>query len=81
MSMAPEISSLCSWEFGTQTFTPPIHPSIHLFGHPLLNMTIAPVNNPPDQSVSKPVHFEGSNWLVKWIVERSNGQIKKWMTE
>ena len=36
-------------------------------------MSVAPFNSPPNQSVSKPVHFEGSNWLVRWIFEKSNG--------
>jgi hypothetical protein len=52
-----------------------IHPSIHLSIYVispwLFNISMAPFNNPPDQLVSKTVHFEGSNWLVRWIVEIS----------
>ena len=49
-----------------------IYPSIHLVTHPLFNMSMASFNNQPDQSVSKPVYFEESNWLIRKIVESSS---------
>jgi hypothetical protein len=38
---------LISWDIH-----PSIYLSIHLVTHPLFNMSMAPFNNPPDQSVS-----------------------------
>ena len=55
-----------------QDVHPSIHPSIYAISHRHCNISVAPFNNPPDQIVSKPTHFEGSNWLVRWIVEISS---------
>jgi hypothetical protein len=43
---------LCFISFLGTPIHPSIHPSIHLVSHPLFNMSMAPFNNPPDQSVS-----------------------------